>query len=177
MKPLEEFADIHSHSRRGPDIITNLPLLTVPDTSFGRAWYSAGIHPWETATPLPTTVWDWLAECAADPRVVAIGECGLDTLRGGPMPEQEKVFLAQARIASRGAKPVIIHCVRAWHRLLALRAQLPDNIPMIIHGFRGKPELGRQLRRAGFRLSFGLKYNPQTMSEAQGGIYYRETDA
>lgn len=176
MKALAEFTDIHSHSRRGPVILTNLPLMGVPDTAHGEAWYSVGIHPWETATVIGPDVWGWLERTAADARVAAIGECGLDALRGAPLGDQESLFLRQAKLAGRLEKPLIIHCVRAWHRLLALRKELPDTVPLIIHGFRGKPELARQLLDAGFSLSFGTKYNPATMALCPPQRLYRETD-
>lgn len=176
MKSLCDFKDIHSHSHRGPDVITNLPLLGIPDTTPGQAWYSAGIHPWETCAPISEDIWSWLQTVAADCRVAAIGECGLDTLKGGPMPVQESVFLRQAIIASQYQKPLIIHCARAWHRLLALRKELPDNVPLVIHGFRGKPQLAEQLLGAGFGLSFGSKYNINTISMCPPGMAYRESD-
>lgn len=176
MKRLDGYSDVHTHSHCGPDVITNLPLMAVPHTAAGSAWYSAGIHPWETAHPLPEGVWQWLETAVADDRVVAVGECGLDKLRGAPMPEQERIFLRQVRIASQTGKPLIIHCVRAWERLLALRSHIDFGAGAIIHGFRGKEALARQLLDAGFDLSFGQVFNPAAFEATPPNRRYRESD-
>lgn len=148
--------DLHTHDLSRRDAIVNLPEgADVP--SEGR--YSVGIHPWDSTGVTPQR-WEWLEEAARAPQVVAIGECGLDALRGPSLDEQERVFAAQATLAAELGKPLIIHCVRAWDRLLRLNKELRGDSTWIIHGFRGKEALGRQLLSAGLRLSFGATTPP-----------------
>ncbi|MDE6463871.1 MAG: TatD family hydrolase [Muribaculaceae bacterium] len=173
---ITSFADIHTHGRTAPDAVTNLRPCEMPAGDYGTAWFSAGIHPWDTAEAVPEAYWLWLDNIVADARVVAVGECGLDALAGGTAAEQEVVFLRQADIARRAGKPLIIHCVRSWHRLLALRPKLPDGIRLIVHGFRGKPELARQLLDAGFDLSFGTRHNAASFAATPPDRRFRETD-
>lgn len=123
------------------------------DTKPGEAWYSAGIHPWDTLTPPVEAEWQALDTLAADPRVAAIGECGLDAMRGGPQEVQEEIFRRQAALAERVGKFLIIHCVRRYGRLMELHRELRPGQPWIVHGFRGKPELARQLLREGIQIS------------------------
>lgn len=176
MKSLSDFDDVHSHSCRGPRIITNLNVLETPTTAPGEAWYSAGIHPWDTVESPSQEVWSWLEAMAADPRVAAIGECGLDALRGAPLDTQEQLFRRQLELAASVGKPVIVHCVRAWHRLLAMHAPRRYGIPMIIHGFRGKPALARQLLDDGYDLSFGTHHNAESYDHCPTPRRHRETD-
>lgn len=152
-RPLHDF---HTHDLARRDAIVNLPEgAEVPPE--GR--FSVGIHPWEAGGLTPQR-WAWVEQAADDPRVVAIGECGLDALRGPSMEEQEELFAAHARLASRLAKPLIIHCVRASDRLLRLNKQLRGDSLWIVHGFRGKEAAGRQLLDAGLHLSVGASTPP-----------------
>ncbi len=173
---INTFADIHTHGHTAPDIVTNLRPREQPSGTPGSAWFSAGIHPWDTARQLSPQDWEWLGDLAYSPRVVAIGECGLDALAGAPLSEQQTVFLKHAELAAEVGKPLIIHCVRAWHILLALKDRMPDNVRRIIHGFRGKPQLARQLLDAGFDLSYGRRYNRESFLSTPSARRFRESD-
>lgn len=165
---LHRFADIHSHSRCGKDIITNLELLQLP--SCADAFYSAGIHPWQAAEA-DEKVWQWLQQVLAHPQTVAMGECGYDKLRG--TGNQLEVFEKQLELAAD--KPVILHWVGAYDKLLQLRRKYPQQ-QWILHGFRGKQALARQLLSAGIDLSFGLRYNPDSFAITPTDRRFRETD-
>ncbi len=173
---MHRFANIHAHepslALRGDTVVSIRPGDTVEQ----GGTYSVGIHPWDTSEPLRLRTLVELCRQAALPQVVAIGECGYDRLRGGDMSRQRAVFELQARLAERLGKPLIIHCVKAFDELLASRRRLRPRQEWIIHGFRGKPEQARQLLAAGFSLSLGLKYNPDTEKIIPGGRLYRETD-
>lgn len=175
---LHRFADIHSHSRRGSDVITCLPLPAMPDTPPGEAWYSVGLHPWDIGRYVeqPDDIKRWIEAAAADERVVAIGECGLDSIHRPAAPDelQEQLLLWQADVAVAVGKPLILHCAGRWHRLLALARRMPPG--SVIHGFRGKADTARQLLRAGYDISFGLRYNEQAYDAVPPERRYRETD-
>lgn len=178
MKPLSKYSDIHSHRRElatEGDTIVNIepgePMLP-------GATYSVGIHPWKTERPISLSDLKRLVATARDPRVVAIGECGFDRLRGGSVDRQSRLFDFHARLAARLGKPLIIHAVKANDLLLgAARRHRPVPGSWIIHGFRGKPLAAKQLIDAGFSLSLGSVYNPDTLSVIPPERLYRETDA
>jgi TatD DNase family protein len=92
---------------------------------------------------------------AQDDRVKAIGEIGLDKLKGPDMKLQEKVFLKQIRIAEIVRKPILVHCVKSFNELFAIKKVVRPKIPMIIHGFNRKAELADELGKKGFYVSFG----------------------
>lgn len=173
---LEDLADIHTHGRTGPDMMTNIEPWDEILTEAGEAWYSVGIHPWSTEEEIGDDVWRELERMARDPRVLAIGEAGLDALRGGEEALQEAIFRRQASLSEEVGKPLIIHCVRRYGRIMELRRELAPKQRWIIHGFRGKPELARQLVAAGFDISLGKKHNPAVAAAVPPGHLFHETD-
>lgn len=173
------FADIHTHRLdAGPDAVICVdPSETpLPELRADRH-YSVGIHPWRAHLATPEA-WAELGRLAASPLVVAIGEAGLDTLRGPALAEvQTPVFVRQAELAETLGKPLIIHAVRSWQQLIALRRSMRPSVPWIIHGFRGNPQLARQLLDHGFDLSLGPRHNPATLAIIPPHRLHRESDA
>lgn len=173
--------NLHTHDLHAPmPAIINMPLewLRTPEAAQLRAeaTYSVGIHPWWTAEVDWEDLKPGLLLWAEHPQVVRIGECGLDKLKGALVEQQEQVFLMHVALSERLAKPLTIHCVKAFDRLLALRKQLRPTQRWAIHGFRGKPELAQQLLAAGFDLSFGERYNEAVYALCPPTRRFRETD-
>lgn len=150
-----KITDLHTHRLSHEAIVAAEPDETLRDGYV----YSVGIHPWHTDTQ---TDFRLLFERCSDPRVVAIGECGLDSLTDTPMPVQEEIFLHHIEISEELRKPMIIHCVRAHERLLAIRRAICPTQPWIIHGFKQKPTIASRLMDAGLYLSLGPRFNPET---------------
>jgi TatD DNase family protein len=72
-------------------------------------WATAGVHPHHARDCGPSTI-PALKEIAAHPRVVAIGECGLDFNRNySPHPDQERWFVAQLELGRQLGKPLFLH--------------------------------------------------------------------
>lgn len=104
-----------------------------------------------------------LKELAEDPKVVAIGECGLDYYRisneGGIKEKQKEIFLSQMELASEVKKPLMIHCRNAFADLtdiLITNHQLlitPSS--GVIHFFTGKITDAEKLLNLGFAFTFG----------------------
>lgn len=168
--------DIHTHDPERRDAVIQ---LTAGQTmaSDGRV-YSAGIHPWDTATA--GIDWDSrlaeVAAMAADGRVVMVGEAGIDTLRGGPLPLQTMLLQRQAWIAESEGKPLLLHVVKAWPSVLDLHRNMRPKQLWIAHGFRGKPQLAAELLREGIAISLGERFNPDTAAMIPGSSLYIETD-
>lgn len=182
--------DYHTHRLDAPagGAIICLPegwLSARPEEVEGLrsdAWYSVGVHPWTTADEeLTRQLLERLPEWTLRPEVVAIGECGLDALRGGSEELQEAVLTQQLLLAEERGLPVTLHVVRRFDRLLHLRRRLfgargPQS-RWTIHGFRGGPALARRLLEAGMDLSFGLRYNEAAYELTPPERRRRETDA
>lgn len=181
------FLDFHTHQiAKEPRVQNIYNVILNAQTMSDERWktreaVSIGIHPWYIPESGLKEMLSFLEEAATLPVVKCIGEAGLDALRGNNMMVQEKVFIDQVRIAGRVNKPVVIHCVRAFNELMAIKKAVRPSVPMIIHGFNRKPELARKLVSAGFYLSFGKDIlHKATVQEAlrqiPAGFLFLETD-
>ena len=175
--------DFHTHNLLAAPgtAIVNLPLeWTVRPEAFRPApggLYSAGIHPWWTADEgLAAAAWTGLERLLPHPQIVALGECGIDRLRGAEAGRQAEWLRRQIVLAERYGLPVTLHCVRAFDVLLALHKRWRPTTRWTVHGFRGKPALARQLLDAGFDLSFGTRFNAESLALTPPGRRHRETD-
>lgn len=121
-------------------------------------YYSIGIHPWDSEN-VTSKAKEELTKLASLHCVVALGECGLDSLRGADLDTQQELFCFHANLAELAGKPLIIHCVHRFQEIISLKDKIKPEQAWIIHGFRGKPELLSQLIAKGFYISYGQKYN------------------
>ena len=170
---IPKVSDIHTHDLSATDAVISLPRLAEPTRA--DALYSVGVHPWWADDPWETL--RWVERLAAHPQVALIGECGLDTRRGAlPLAGQLALLERQVEISERVGKPLILHIVGAWSELLALRRHLRPVQPWIVHGFRGKPALARQLLAAGLHISLGPRHNPLTAAVIPPDRLHRESD-
>ena len=137
--------------------------------------YSVGIHPWDAASATPEAL-EALRQAAAHPQVLAIGETGIDTLKGAQMFRQLPAFRAQAEIAESTGKPLVIHDVRGHDMILAMYKDIKPRQPWIIHGFRGKPTVAAMLALPGIYFSFGEKFNAESLRGIPAERLLAETD-
>ncbi len=150
------YIDIHTHFEPCPKfarcIINIIAGKEIPPKN---KWFSIGIHPWHAQENALSIV----QKFASQSYCLAIGECGLDQrpaiLIDNDLLKQEAVFLAQARLAEQYQKPLIIHCVKCFDKMLQFKKNISPTVPWIIHGFAKNIVLAEQLVAAGFYLSFG----------------------
>ena len=138
-------------------------------------FFSAGLHPWDV-TGDDEYKFHILEETIANPLVLAVGECGFDTLKGPSHELQEQAFVRQVRLSEQYAKPMILHVVRDFDSVIRLRRTLKPVQPWLIHGFRGGPEQMNQLYSQGILVSFGLKHNPESLKSVPWDRLFVETD-
>ncbi|MDP1693184.1 MAG: TatD family hydrolase [Burkholderiaceae bacterium] len=138
---LEEFDSVHALALRFPNF-----------------WASAGVHPDNEGMREPTL--NDLLERAALPRVVAIGETGLDYYRLGQrsvadMAWQRERFRVHIRAARTCAKPLVIHTRSASADTLAiLREEGGAAAGGVFHCFTETAEVARAALDLGFYISF-----------------------
>ncbi len=97
---------------------------------------------------------------AGHPKVVGIGECGLDYYRlpGERKGKKEAVFLEHIRFAQEVAKPLMIHCRKAFSDIIRILEHHKSDLPEprgIVHFFSGSVEDAKKLLDLGFSFSFG----------------------
>lgn len=173
--------DFHTHNMFAPagNAIVSLPqeLLLNPEDFFPvpGALHSAGLHPWWTEDDVDKML-SGLSALLRHSQVVAVGECGLDKLRGASLSRQCEVFARQVELASEHSLPMTIHCVKAFGELLHLHKTLRPTTRWTVHGFRGGPKLAEQLLDAGMDLSFGLHHNADSLRLTPEHRRHFETD-
>ena len=100
---------------------------------------TAGVHPHHARECGPQTI-PALREAAKDPRVVAIGECGLDFNRNySPHPDQELWFLKQIELALETGKPLFLHS-RDAHPRFAEILRTSQVRQAVAHCFTGEKQ-------------------------------------
>ncbi len=115
---------------------------------------SAGVHPHEAAKATDGFI-DRLRQRARHPKVVAIGEIGLDYHYDfAPRDVQRDVFIAQLRLAEELGKPIVIHTREAWDDTFDIlerhwRGQ------GIMHCFSGGPAQAERSLNMNLHLAFG----------------------
>ena len=118
---------------------------------------TVGVHPHD-AHKASSGTYKKLSELLAHPKVVALGEVGLDYhYDHSPRDVQREVFVEQMRVARDARKPIVIHTRKAWEDTLALIEQhwTPSGLPGIMHCFSGSPAEADRCVALGFYLSFG----------------------
>ena len=138
--------------------------------------YSAGIHPWWTASPSAGLMLSQLPRLLALPQVVAVGECGIDPLRGASLDEQQQLLHSQLLLANQFGLPVTLHVVRRFDIILHLHKHLAPHTTWTVHGFRGGAPLARQLTAAGLHLSFGPQRRAEAWHATPPHMRHEETD-
>lgn len=119
--------------------------------------YSAvGIHPDEVGE-LREEDMEWMREQLQKPKVVAVGEIGLDYYwdkEGHDL--QKKWFLRQLKLAKELKKPVIIHSREAAADTMELlKANYHGEMPMVMHCYSYSMEMAREYRKMGLYLGIG----------------------
>jgi TatD DNase family protein len=120
-----------------------------------NVWCSAGVHPDERRDEREVTFED-LIEMARDPRVVAIGETGLDYFRvEGDTEWQRERFRTHIRAARACRKPLVIHTrAAAEDTLRIMREEGAGEAGGVMHCFTETWEVAEAAMEQGFHISF-----------------------
>jgi TatD DNase family protein len=138
---------------------SNARALAVADARAGVAgpafWATVGVHPHD-AKIVDAECLAKVRTLAAHPRVVAIGETGLDYYYDhSPREKQQEVFREFLRMAKTLGLPAVIHTRDAEDDTIAiLREEDAASIGGVIHCFTGTEKLARAALDVGFYISF-----------------------
>jgi len=118
---------------------------------------AAGQHPHDAKDFDERAMAD-LQRAMTHPKMVAVGECGLDYhYNNSPREVQIEAFRAQLRLAASLDKPVIIHCRDAWDDAFALLREMVETVggvKGVFHCFTGGPEHLEMIAELDFYVSF-----------------------
>jgi TatD DNase family protein len=113
-------------------------------------WATVGLHPHEARHGVDT-----VADLIARPRVVAVGEAGLDYYYDhSPRDAQRDAFAAQIQLAHHHDLPLVIHTRDAWDDTFDVLAGEGPPAGTIFHCFTGGPDEARRCLELGAHVSF-----------------------
>jgi TatD DNase family protein len=118
---------------------------------------TVGVHPHD-ASKATDNNYTQLSELLKHPKVIALGEIGLDYhYDHSPREVQKAVFIEQMRVAADAHMPIVIHTREAWDDTFDLLEQYwkPTGLAGIMHCFSGGPKEAERSLELGFYLSFG----------------------
>lgn len=137
----------------GCDVETSRKAVALAER-YDFLYAAVGIHP-ENCAGAADPEFTAIRELARHPKVVAIGEIGLDYYWEGNPPRdfQQAVFRRQLEMARELSLPVIVHDREAHGDSLALVRAFPG-IRGVFHCFSGSPEMAQELLKLGWYLGF-----------------------
>jgi TatD DNase family protein len=118
-------------------------------------WATVGVHPHGAKYVTPKALRE-LEELAKSPRVVAIGEIGLDYYRDlSPRDVQRSTFAAQLELAKRLELPVVLHNRQSTDDLVATLRKVGRTHAGVVHSFLGDAPLAETFLALGLYLGVG----------------------
>jgi TatD DNase family protein len=138
----------------GVDVPTSRKSIELA-AEFDFIYANVGLHPHEAAHPVDDTLFEELATLARSPKVVAIGEIGLDYHYPDHDPKaQQDAFRQMLKMALNLDLPVVIHCRDAWADMLhILSEERHSSMRGMMHCFSGDTAVAKECIRMGFKLS------------------------
>jgi TatD DNase family protein len=122
------------------------------DNDYEDAYYSIGIHPWN-AEEIEDNFFR-VEHLAINKRCLAIGEIGLDKLKGPEITIQKRVFERQILLSEKLKLPVILHCVKSWNDISSIKQCLKPTQIWVFHGFN-KVGILNEVLKNGLMISIG----------------------
>ena len=122
---------------------------------YDNIYASVGVHPSDAVRDMQSA--DWLVQIEDlyknNPKVVAIGEIGLDYYwTPEEKEEQKKCFRAQMALAQKLKAPVIIHDREAHGDVLEIMKEYPDVVG-VVHSFSGSLEMAKEVMKMRYYIS------------------------
>ena len=124
---------------------------------FDGVYFAAGIHPMDVKDANDADI-DKIAELAAHPKCVAIGEIGLDYYWDKTFVEKQKeFFIRQIELANKVRLPINIHIRDAMRDAVEILKGNADKLVSggVMHCYSGSAETAKELLKLGLYISFG----------------------
>lgn len=151
-------ADVQKMILIGTDLASSQRAVTLAE-QYPFLWATVGLHPHE-AKQLDQNLLQALEKLAERPKVVGLGETGLDFHYNYSSPEeQRRAFIEQIRLAERKQLPLVIHTRDAWEETFEIleeegaRSHAAE-VGAVFHCFTGDAAVAEKAVQFGFYLSF-----------------------
>ena len=138
----------------GFDMETSLGAVALAE-AHPHLYATVGMHPHD-AKALTPDVLKTFRELAAHPKVIALGEMGLDYYRNlSPRPLQKEAFQNQLDLAELLQLPIVIHNRDAYMDILPILEERQGKIRGVLHCFTGNVDLMHRSLDIGFHIGIG----------------------
>ena len=145
---------VHSILTIGFDLETSRGAIRLAEQN-EQIYATVGMHPHD-AKDFNDDAMEIFRDLAAHPKVIALGEMGLDYYRDlSPRSVQKKVFEQQLNLAEELGLPVVIHNREAYHDIIPILQARRGRIRGVMHCFSGGVETLRQSLELGFYIGIG----------------------
>ncbi|MCX7838193.1 MAG: TatD family hydrolase [Anaerolineae bacterium] len=147
-------ANVHAMITAGTDVASSRAVVALAER-YPSVYAIVGIHP-HYAETFSDETFATIRELATHPRVVGIGETGLDFhyADGAPREWQERVFRAHLDLAAQLGKPVVIHNRDAHDAVMRILRAYAGTPRGILHSFSGDLTMAQEASALGYYLSF-----------------------
>jgi TatD DNase family protein len=136
----------------GVDPATSARSLELADSIAG-VFATAGMHPHD-AELFDDAAGARIEELLHDPRIVAVGECGLDFFRMRSSKEdQVRALKVHIALSNESGKPMVVHVRDAWPEVLRVLDEGSAE-RVVIHCFSGDATIARECAERGYWISF-----------------------
>lgn len=146
-----KYSDAHCHITKipAPDIACCICNATnesdwdkiIENTNSETIFGAIGIHPWHLDSIKPGWESRLYAKLIQNPTIM-VGEIGLDKYKPD-MPQQIQIFTTQIKIAGELRRPISLHCVGAWDKVMHILKAMGHNLPpaILAHGFNENAQI------------------------------------
>jgi len=153
----DNYLNFHAHQQipgENEIVIQSLFLqdnLTTDDS--GKIFFTAGLHPWHADQLALNQIAQKLKKLISAKKIIAIGETGLDKLKGVQWETQFQVFKKHIELSEKHHLPLVIHSVKAHNEILKLKKDTRPSANWVIHNFTGSQQMALDFIDHGFYLS------------------------
>lgn len=151
------YLNFHAHQQK-PDedeIVIQSQFLQENITPHGsdNILSTAGLHPWHANQLNLDQIEKKLEKLISRKKIIAIGETGLDKLKGVDWDTQLQVFKKHIELSEKHQLPLIIHSVKAHNEILKLKKDTGAKSHWVIHNFTGSKQMAMDFIDHEFYLS------------------------
>lgn len=151
------YLNFHAHKQEPNDGEVVIQSLFLQDhfnpPKNDKISFTAGLHPWHADRMSKAEIENKLEALIKKDQILAVGETGMDKLKGPALDLQLKVFQVHIEVAEKYSLPVIVHSVKTHNEVLKLKKDLNSKVPWVLHHFNGSKQLAMDLIEHGFYLS------------------------
>lgn len=157
------YLNFHAHKQMPAESEVVIQSLFLQDNLItaksDKIFFTAGLHPWHADLLSELEIVERLKKLVESKLVIAVGETGLDKLKGPSLKIQTEVFKTHIEVAEKYNLPLIIHSVKAHNEILKLKIDLKSKVPWVIHHFNGSKQIAFDFINHGFYLSLSYHIN------------------